>query len=128
MIVVMRKLRTGWSHVAGRAVAGNVCWLVMGLLISGLTLASTPAQSQDARREPGLQGDGIGIYVNGQLACWLGLDAGRRRGSVSFHLTSDGRSCSIGSLPRRTPRSQVAFRVSPRTAKCFVFDGRQYCE
>jgi len=127
MIAVTRTLRTGSAHAAQRA-AAHLCWLVLGLLVLGLALVSTPAQSQDARRGPGLQGDGIGIYVNGQLACWLGLEAGRRRGSVSFNLTSDGRSCAIGSLPHRTPRSHVAFRVSPRTAKCFVFDGRQFCE
>jgi hypothetical protein len=121
MITVMRT-PTGPSHAARRAIT-SLCWLVLGLM-----LVSAPAQCQEARRGPELQGDGIGIYVNGQLACWLGLDAGRRRGSVSFSLTGDGRSCSIGSQPRRTPRPQVALRVSPRTAKCFFFNGRQFCE
>jgi len=122
VIGVTRTLRIGPSHAAGRAVR-RLCCLAFGLM-----LVSAPAQSQDARRGPDLHGDGIGIYVNGQLACWLGLDAGRRHGTVSFNLTNDGRSCSIGSLPRRTPRPQVALRVSPRNAKCFIFDGRQFCE
>jgi hypothetical protein len=121
MIAVTRTL-LGPPSAARRAVTG-LCWVALGVM-----LVSAPAQCQDARRGPDLQGDGIGIYVDGQLACWLGLDAGRRRGSVSFSLTNDGRSCSIESQPRRAPRRQVALRVSPRTAKCFIFDGRQFCE
>ena len=122
MIAVMRTLRTGPSHAARRAVT-SLCGLAFGLM-----LISAPAQSEDARRGPDLQGDGIAIYVNGRLACWLGLDAGRRRGSISFNLTNDGRSCSLGPVPRRTPRPQLALRAGRRAGKCFLFDGRQFCE
>jgi len=106
-------------------------------LAFALTLVAAPAPAQGPERLANLGGDGVGIFVNGRLACWLGLDAARRRGSISFTLTKDGLACSIASVtspPKRRLAATLASRSSQhgifisKGTKCFFFDGRQFCE
>jgi hypothetical protein len=104
--------------------------LALGLIVFSASSKGEPSESVQA-----MGANGVGIFTNGKLACWLSFELGTPRGRVSFVLARDRRICSIALLPRTLGRftSQLQHRheTGPTPAgdsKCFTFQGRRYCE
>jgi len=128
----LRRHRRG-ARVNG-ARAGAVALACLSMVLAGLPTAAMSESLLEAQYQ---HGNGVGVFVDGHLACWLTVQPGRRRHNVTFSLSDDGVTCSIAPQVRAAPRRNVGAGsngrahvrpVSYQRSKCFIFDGRQFCE
>ena len=93
----------GMAAASIAATRSRVAASIAALLACAIFVAA-PAARGETPVDVRPSGDGVGIFIDGHLACWLGLQGGKLRGNISFTFTRDGLSCSIA------PQAEVPYR------------------